>query len=517
MKGARIIRLLQDQLGFAHEQNRLLAAQVTTQSEQINELTAQVKTLTQTIASLEATLQKRDTSLEKVIGQKKTIEKLLVCKSEKITPVASKEKKQPSVSPCERGNNKARRKEHFELETVEHDIYPSAADFDASRAQLLKTVDSIRYEYLPPRFIKHVYHLHHYCHQGSVVCGQAPQAPLLGSNYDASFLAGILQLRYLYSMPVERIIKLFGESGFDLNKATAHGLVSKAAGLFDLLEEELHRAILEDTYLHIDETYSTVLTPDQDKGSKKVYIWAALAHHLSLVQFFYKNGSRRGEILTGYLPADYQGAVQSDGLACYKVVETDSYPCTIRLACFQHCKRKFLDIEGSKDADKIVSLINELYQLEHSRPPGASAQWILAYRKKHVPLILDKLEKNLIRIRNKKTTLPKSKLIRAVNYTLNELPALSNYPLSADYELDNNAIERVNRYISLSRKNSLFFGSHKGAERGALIYSLACSCRLNGINSFEYFKDILQRLIRVYPNTDKQTIRELLPDRWKKS
>ncbi|WP_346962717.1 transposase [Bacteroides sp. 1_1_14] len=30
-----------------------------------------------------------------------------------------------------------------------------------------------------------------------------------------------------------------------------------------------------------------------------------------------------------------------------------------------------------------------------------------------------------------------------------------------EYEMDNNAIERINRYISLSRRNSLFCGSHQ--------------------------------------------------------
>ena len=79
-----------------------------------------------------------------------------------------------------------------------------------------------------------------------------------------------------------------------------------------------------------------------------------------------------------------------------------------------------------------------------------------------------------------------------------------------------NAIERLMRYISLSRRNSLFCGSHQGAKRAALIYSLACSCRLNNINSFEYFKDLLTKLIDINPNTDHETIRNLLPHKWQR-
>ena len=92
---------------------------------------------------------------------------------------------------------------------------------------------------------------------------------MLNSNYDASFIAGILQLRYIYSMPVERIIKLFAEHGFEMNKATAHGLIKKAAGLFDLVEDVLKETVLSDNYLSMDESYYTVLTSDTNNSSGK--------------------------------------------------------------------------------------------------------------------------------------------------------------------------------------------------------------------------------------------------------
>ena len=141
---------------------------------------------------------------------------------------------------------------------------------------------------------------------------------------------------------------------------------------------------------------------------------------------------------------------------------------------------------------------------------------MLDYRNKYAPPILKELKEELINIKNKKSTLPKSELSKAINYTLNEYDALCNYIRSADYAPGNNAIERLMRYISLSRRNSLFCGSHQGAKRAALIYSLACSCRLNNINSFEYFKDLLTKLIDINPNTDHETIRNLLPHKWQR-
>ncbi|MGL5548056.1 MAG: IS66 family transposase, partial [Tannerellaceae bacterium] len=72
------------------------------------------------------------------------------------------------------------------------------------------------------------------------------------------------------------------------------------------------------------------------------------------------------------------------------------------------------------------------------------------------------------------------------------------------------------RYISLSRRNSLFFGSHEGAKRGALFYSLACSCRMHNINFFEYLSDVINKAATLPPTTSISVYRELLPDKWKK-
>ncbi|WP_455633977.1 IS66 family transposase, partial [Parabacteroides sp.] len=99
-------------------------------------------------------------------------------------------------------------------------------------------------------------------------------------------------------------------------------------------------------------------------------------------------------------------------------------------------------------------------------------------------------------------------------YTLNLYDVLCNYIKSADYQLDNNRIERINRYISLSRRNSLFAGSHAEAQRMALFYSLACSARLHNLNTFDYFTDLFNRLADIQPTAQDSVFRNLLPDKW---
>jgi len=504
-----MIELLEDQLKLFSQREKIHLEQLIRQSAQIERLSVQVGSLTDTVRSLEESLLQKNGDMEKLSGKNRGMSKLLSNKSEKLVPDAAKEdpaETDPPVSLKNRGNNNAKRKEHFSLETIVEHVYPDDPAFDKEKARVIGSVDSVMYTYSKATFKKIIYRQYNCVQQEKVYSGKAPRSPLQNSNYDASFIAGMLQLRYVYSMPVERIVKYFTENGFELNKATTHGLIKKSAGLMDRLDVVLHKTILEDDYLCMDESYHTILTKEKNKdgkGVRKGYIWAALANKKKLIQYF-------------YIGNQYKGAIQSDGLINYKILETDAYPDIIRLACFQHCKREFLDIENDKEAIGIVNTINRLYQAEHKIEKKWTPVKILKYRQKYAPPILAELKSKLLEIQSNPSTLPQSPLSKATNYTLNEYDSLCNYIVSPDYALDNNAVERCMRSISLSRKNSLFCGSHQGAKRTALLYSLAISCKLHGINTFEYFTDILSRLAYISPTAPDQIYRDLLPDKWTK-
>ncbi len=515
MSNKRIIELLEDQLRLSAQREGSLLEQLRQQSIRIEELTASIR-------SLEEALLLKNGNIQTLAGKNRGLSKLLSGKSEKIT-VANRcgeaivPKEVTVVNLKERGNNNAKRKEFFDIETIIEEVYPNDPGFDLQKSRVIGYVDSILYECIPAKFIKRIFRQYNCLLDEKIYSAKAPRAPLLNSNYDGSFIAGMLQLRYIYSMPIERIVKYFAEHGFEINKSTALGLIKKSAWMMERLDKVLKKNILEDDYLSMDESYYTILTKEknqQGKGVRKGYIWAALGNSKKLVQYFYENGSRKREVLTNYIGEHYTGAIQSDGLINYKILETDTYPNAIRLACFQHCKRGFLDIEGNQDAVSIVDIINRLYRKEHEIGKEWKPDEILNHRKEYAPPILASLKTRLLEIQADPQTLPGSPLSKAVNYTLGEYDALCNYILRHDYALDNNAIERLMRYISLSRKNSLFCGSHAGAERTALIYSLACSCRLNKVNTFEYFADILNRLAYISPNAPDEVYQELLPNNW---
>lgn len=512
-----IIKLLESQLEVSNATISQLRLTVDTLNNTISDLRA-------TIVNLESLLTERDKSLDKANNQVRGMSKLLEKKSEKqsSTPVVPKTEEEIAQEKAERkarGNNGAKRNMHFEMETVKHDVYPDGME----GWMPFSTRETVRYEMIPPKFIKHLYYIHTVKDGDRLVSAKAPLAPLQNSCFDGSFIAGIAQLRYLYSMPVERIVAYFNENGFNIDKQTAHGLLKKTALLFDNLYKAMQKAVKEDNYLCCDETYHRVLVKKElndGRGSRKGYVWVIVAAHLGLAYFFYEDGSRSEEVILKELEG-YSGAIQSDGLGAYKKVAAQSGGKVLRLACLQHCKREFLDMRGNADADKILALANQLYQNEHKHKIGEDDWTVednLKWRQEYAPQILGQMKETLLKIKSQHRKYPpKSQMYKAANYMLNEWDGIEAIPTGGDYSWDNNLIERINRYISLSRKNSLFFGSHAGAERGCVFYSLACSCRLHKINFFEYLTDILNRADLLHRPATPEAYRDTLPDRWKKN
>ena len=498
----------------------------------VDGLQQRVKELLLEVAELRKLLEQKDAEQQKQRNIAKGLSKLLQNKSEKQTPAPPPSpppsgeaegqtgQATPKPKPREKTNYGAKRLDHCVTEVQEIPVDPAGPQFDKGRARWIGTRDVVRYELIPMRFIKKIYHVNRYVQDGAILEGKAPDAPLLNSNYDGSFIAGIAQLRYLYSMPVERIVAYFTENGFDLRKGTAHGLLRKTGKLFENLYKAMGLAVKEDDYLAGDETYHIVLVGEKNKdgkGIRKAYFWVVTAVHTGLVYYFYADGSRSEDVITDYI-GNYGDTFQSDGFTAYRKLAKK----LTRLACLQHVKRKFLDCGDDFDAKVIVRLINHLYHKEHKHKVGQDG-WTVEdntrWRQVYAPPILRIIKKKLDRMAAypPEKMLPKSDKHTAVHYMLNEWDAIENIFTRGDYHLDNNLVERLNRYISLSRRNSLFFGSHKGAERGAIFYSLACTCRLQGINFFEYISDVINKAAAIPPmkTVDLQKYRELLPDRWK--
>lgn len=78
-------------------------------------------------------------------------------------------------------------------------------------------------------------------------------------------------------------------------------------------------------------------------------------------------------------------------------------------------------------------------------------------------------------------------------------------------EIDNNLVENAIRPIALGRKNYLFAGSHEGAKRAALIYTMVANAKIQNIEPFAYLRDVIDRIA----DHPMKKINDLLTINWK--
>ena len=291
MKKDEIIELLKEQIkGLRDDNNRLL--------DQIDALIKEVSSLK------EALLQKGE-SLSKQQRLTKGLAKLVSNTSEQQqapqSAISEEERQKIEAEKADkrkaRKNNGAKRDMHYEMEEEEHVVYPDDPDFDINKARLFTTVPRIcvRYECVPMRFIKHVYKIHTYTQEGRLFEGKTPASAFLNSSYDGSFIAGLMELRYIQSLPVERIINYFESHGFTLKKPTAHKLIEKASSLFENLYKCIRQTALSDPYKAADETYYKILVPEKNskgKGVRKGYLWVVVGINTRMIYLLYDDGSQ---------------------------------------------------------------------------------------------------------------------------------------------------------------------------------------------------------------------------------
>jgi transposase len=90
--------------------------------------------------------------------------------------------------------------------------------------------------------------------------------------------------------------------------------------------------------------------------------------------------------------------------------------------------------------------------------------------------------------------LPKGLLGNAIGYTLSRWDQLTLYVDYGFVSPDNNLAENAIRPFVVGRKNWLFCDTPAGAEAMAGLYNLIETARANGLNPFEYLKELFEKL-----------------------
>jgi transposase len=345
----------------------------------------------------------------------------------------------------------------------------------------------------------------------------APDLPIEKGKPGPGLLAHVAISKYCDGLPLFRQSGILAREGVEIDRATLADWIGRTAWWLSPLAGLIGQYVMAQPLLWTDDTPIRTLDPGAGKTRlSRMWCYAfdprAYAVRGPPAVLYRYSADRKGERPRGHL-AGFSGYLHADAYsgynALYKPTST-APPAITHVACMAHARRKFFEVfdeTGSPIAEQALHHIQALYAIE-AEIVGHDAEQRWEIRQKRSAPLLQAMHSWCEEQRRRVS--PKAALGKAFHYALTRWDALSRYIDDGRLSIDNNLAERLLRGIAISRKNFLFLGSNAGGDRAAVIYTLAETAKLNGLDPERYLAVVLDRLARGH-TIDR--LAELLP--WK--
>ena len=349
----------------------------------------------------------------------------------------------------------------------------------------------------------------------AVLQASAPDLPIERGRPGPGLLAHVLVSKYLDGLPLYRLSGILAREGVEIERQTLADWVGHGAWWLAPLAEAIGAYALAQGVIWTDDTPIRVLAPGRGKTRQArfwVYAfdprpWGGTGPPAA---FYRYSPDRKGERPRGHL-AGFEGWLHADAYAGYGALTLprgNKPPRITHVACWAHARRRLFEVyEATRSpiAEEGLRQIQALYAVEaaiNGQPPERRRE---ERRARSKPL-LDALHAWMLAQRRRLSG--KSTLGKALQYALGRWEALTHHLEDGRLSIDNNLAERQLRGIALTRKNFLFVGSDAGGQRAAIVYTIAETAKLNGLDPEAYIAAVLDRLARGHP---ARRIDELLP------
>jgi transposase len=361
---------------------------------------------------------------------------------------------------------------------------------DYTPASLVK-IKTIRPKYIRPN-------------EGGILIAELPSRALPKSIAESSLLSHIMVKKFVDHMPFYRQIQGFKRDyDWQLSDSTLNDWFAACCTLLDPLYNRMKEKILTSGYIQVDE--SPIKVQDSEKKGKthQGYQWVYHSPEQKLIIFHYRKG--RGMQGPKEFLNNYNGWLQSDGYRVYDKINK-SNPQIHLAGCLAHVRRYYTEALDSdrKRSETVLVIIKKIYMHERECTDYTAKQR-KAYRIKHMKPLLETLKTWIDK--ESLIVIPKSPIGKAMRYTLNQWDKIMIILINGKIELDNNLIENKIRPLALGRKNYLFAGSHKAAQRIAMMYSFFATCKATDTNPYKWLKNTLDKI----GDTKLSQLDELIP------
>lgn len=333
------------------------------------------------------------------------------------------------------------------------------------------------------------------CCEQYLITAPKPAQPIEKSIASPGLLAFIATQKYVDALPLYRQIESFKRIGIELDRSTLADWMQKCGLILQPLINLIHEKILEQKYLHMDETIVQVLNEPNRAAESQSYMWVLRSTLPTCAAVLFQYEPTRSGAVPSLLLRDFDGALMADGYSGYNAVCNNNN--ITRLGCWAHARRKFIEAQKVQPkgktgkSDQGLAFIQALYRIEQTLKDKTTEEKYIV-RQQQSQLTLDKLK--MWMEQSLPQTPPQSPIGKALYYLHNQWPHLISYVRDGDYPIDNNAAENAIRPFVIGRKNWLFSASQKGATASANLYSVIETAKTNGLEPYVYLKRIFTEL-----------------------
>lgn len=300
------------------------------------------------------------------------------------------------------------------------------------------------------------------------------------------FVVQMLQMKYVWGVPLYRLVQILGLQGFRVSSGTLTGVLRTVSTLLKPLEDAIRARNRADDYWHADETHWKVFAETAGKIGHRWWLWVFRGTDTTV---FLLDPSRSSRV-----PREHLGLAAADTEprnAPPRVLLTDFYAAYrvllgIRHAwCWAHIRRKFLEAGRSVAtltdwSGAWVERIATLYQRERRRQaatPGTAA-WAQAdvEVREWVAMLQRQWQEELAEA----TLAPRARKVLAT--VQRQWAGLTLFVEDPRIPLDNNIAERLLRTPVVGRKNYYGSRSRWSGELAARWWTLWATARQAGLD-----------------------------------
>jgi transposase len=346
---------------------------------------------------------------------------------------------------------------------------------------------------------------------GVIACAPAPLGVLEGSRADVSFIAAMVIDKIAYHLPLYRQHQRLIDAGFKVSRQWLTQLLQQAAELLTPIYEAQFDSVRMSRIKSMDETPIRAGLAGPGK-MKTGYFWPVYGEHDEICFAFHPSHHHDRVAETLGLNNPPGAVLVSDGNDAYAKYAARAHIQHAR--CWTHLRRHFFEAKGAEPqaAEAAMQMIAALYKVEERiREKKLVEEPKQMYRAEHSKPIVDAFFAWVDEQFANQGLFPSNPLTQALAYARDGRAAFEVFLTDADVPIDTNHLERALRVIPMGKKNWLFAWTELGAKHIGVFNSLIVTCRLQGVNPYDYLVDVLQR-ISVQPN---HLVSQLTPRLWK--